>query len=177
MKSRVRSRGWYILILILHAGFITNGFSENITVQEQGKQQFFTYCSSCHTLRYTGYTTVNTLSTETERWFGKSPPDLSNVARVRGPNWLKSFLKGFYPDTSSMFGSNNHQLKNVSMPNVLASISQAACRDQVVDDIVAYLSAVAEPTRDVRQKIGVYVVSFLAVFACAWFVFMKYCKT
>jgi ubiquinol-cytochrome c reductase cytochrome c1 subunit len=33
-----------------------------------------------------------------------TPPDLSLIARSRGEDWLVSYLKGFYQDTSKQRG-------------------------------------------------------------------------
>ncbi len=59
---------------------------------------------------------------DSREWFGKVPPDLSLVARVRGSNWLYTYLKSFYQDPSKTFGSNNLVFPDVSMPNVLAPL-------------------------------------------------------
>src|SRR5262245_12416810 len=58
-------------------------------------------------------------------WFGKAPPDLSVISRARtsfeytGPDYLYTFLRGFYRDTSSPTGWNNIASPNVAMPHVL----------------------------------------------------------
>ena len=59
---------------------------------------------------------------DSREWFGKVPPDLSLVARVRGSNWLYTYLKSFYQDQSKTFGSNNLLFPDVAMPNVLAPL-------------------------------------------------------
>jgi ubiquinol-cytochrome c reductase cytochrome c1 subunit len=51
--------------------------------------------------------------------FGKAPPDLSLVARVRGANWLYTFLRSFYLDGSRQTGVNNAVFPNTAMPHVL----------------------------------------------------------
>lgn len=51
--------------------------------------------------------------------FGKAPPDLSLVARVRGADWLYGFLRSFYLDPSRPTGVNNAVFPNVGMPDVL----------------------------------------------------------
>lgn len=51
--------------------------------------------------------------------FGTSVPDLSLVGRSRGPDWIYSYLKGFYLDDSRPMGVNNTVFKDVGMPNVL----------------------------------------------------------
>lgn len=58
-------------------------------------------------------------------WFGKAPPDLSVIARARtsfeysGPDYLFTFLRGFYRDASSPTGWNNVASPNIAMPHVL----------------------------------------------------------
>lgn len=52
-------------------------------------------------------------------WFGKSPPDLSLVARSRGTQWVYSYLLSFYPDPARPLGWNNAQFPGASMPHVL----------------------------------------------------------
>ena len=51
--------------------------------------------------------------------FGVAPPDLSVEARVRGPDWLYAYLRGFYRDDKTANGWNNLVFPNVAMPNVL----------------------------------------------------------
>jgi ubiquinol-cytochrome c reductase cytochrome c1 subunit len=52
-------------------------------------------------------------------WFGAAPPDLTLVARVRGVDWLYTYLKTFYHDPSRPLGANNLVFENVGMPHVL----------------------------------------------------------
>ena len=41
---------------------------------------------------------------DAEAWFGKAPPDLSLMARSRGPDYIYQFLKTFYLDPSKPTG-------------------------------------------------------------------------
>ena len=41
------------------------------------------------------------------QWFGAAPPDLTLVARVRGTDWIYTYLRAFYVDESRPFGVNN----------------------------------------------------------------------
>ncbi len=59
---------------------------------------------------------------EAARWFGMVPPDLSLITRVRGPNWVYSYLRSFYADASRPWGTNNLVFNDVSMPNVLLEL-------------------------------------------------------
>lgn len=54
-----------------------------------------------------------------EDWFGKAPPDLSLVARVRGSDWIYSYMLSFYPDPTRPSGWNNTVFPNASMPHVM----------------------------------------------------------
>jgi ubiquinol-cytochrome c reductase cytochrome c1 subunit len=51
--------------------------------------------------------------------FGVVPPDLSLAGRSRTPDWLYSYLRGFYRDPSTKSGWNNTVFPNVAMPHVL----------------------------------------------------------
>lgn len=140
---------------------------------ERGKKLFADYCSGCHALRYMPQQPqVSMPSTDAISWFGKIPPDLSLTARERGIQWLRAYLTGFYLDNSRPFGSNNHVIPDVAMPNVLAPIQEKNLYyAQVVDDIVSYLVYVAEPNQAIRYKIGLFVVGFLCLFAILWALF------
>lgn len=59
---------------------------------------------------------------ESRQWFGVVPPDLTLEARVRGSDWIYTYLKSFYRDDSRPFGSNNLLIPGVAMPNVLAPL-------------------------------------------------------
>lgn len=59
---------------------------------------------------------------EAAKWFGKAPPDLTLVARVRGVDWIYTYLKSFYTDEARPFGANNLLFPDVAMPNVLETL-------------------------------------------------------
>ncbi len=50
---------------------------------------------------------------------GAAPPDLTLVARVRGEDWIYTYLRSFYVDESRPFGVNNTVFPEVGMPHVL----------------------------------------------------------
>lgn len=56
---------------------------------------------------------------EAAKWFGTTPPDLSVLTRVRGADWVYTFLRSFYRDDSRPWGVNNAVFKDVAMPHVL----------------------------------------------------------
>ena len=55
-------------------------------------------------------------------WFGAAPPDLTLVSRVRGDDWLYTYLRTFYEDPTRPYGVNNKVFPSVGMPNVLAGL-------------------------------------------------------
>lgn len=60
-----------------------------------------------------------------KQWFGVTPPDLTVEARARssscgsGADWVYSYLRGFYRDSSRPTGWNNLVFENVAMPHAL----------------------------------------------------------
>ena len=61
---------------------------------------------------------------DAKAWFGAQPPDLSVIARARaseqgsGPDWLYSYLRNYYRDSTRATGWNNAVFPNVGMPHV-----------------------------------------------------------
>lgn len=123
---------------------------DNTESLQRGARNFMNYCSGCHSAEYVRYNTIargldlsedqviNNLMFNAEkthetiqrampadgaaRWFGKSPPDLSLIARSKSPDYIYSFLKGFYIEGSSPTGVNNLYLAGTSMPHVLGDL-------------------------------------------------------
>jgi ubiquinol-cytochrome c reductase cytochrome c1 subunit len=116
---------------------------------QRGARNFMNYCSGCHSLKYLRYNrlaadlkipeselaadlmftsdkafdTINSsMPKDSEAWFGKAPPDLSLMARERGPDYLYSYLMGFYVDKTRPWGVNNLYLPSAAMPDVLAEL-------------------------------------------------------
>jgi ubiquinol-cytochrome c reductase cytochrome c1 subunit len=62
---------------------------------------------------------------EAKAWFGKTPPDLSVIARARtsfdfrGTDYLYTLLRGYYRDNSTATGWNNIAYPNIGMPHIL----------------------------------------------------------
>jgi ubiquinol-cytochrome c reductase cytochrome c1 subunit len=130
---------------------------------------------------------------DANKWFGTEPPDLSLIARSRGADWLYSYLKGFYVDKSKPIGVNNVVFEDVGMPNMLwqlqglqtpvykntaegeakviekLEIEQPGTMspeefDKTVNDLVNFLVYVGEPVQLERERLGKYVLFFLAMF-------------
>jgi ubiquinol-cytochrome c reductase cytochrome c1 subunit len=113
---------------------------------QRGAQAFVNYCLTCHSAEYMRYNRMRDLGlTETQisekliftgqkvgelmtvamkkkeakQWFGVAPPDLSVIARSRGPDWLYTYLRTFYRDDSTATGWNNLLFDKAAMPHVL----------------------------------------------------------
>jgi len=119
----------------------------NTASLQRGAKYFVNYCMGCHSAQYVRYNRVgedlgltdaqlesylmpagtkpsDTMTSampasDSEKWFGRTPPDLSLEARSRGADWIYTYLKSFYADPTSATGANNLVLPNAAMPNVL----------------------------------------------------------
>ncbi|MFS0828617.1 cytochrome c1 [Pseudomonas phoenicis] len=217
---------------------------------QDGARTFANYCMGCHSAKFQRYERVaddlgiphdvmleNLVFTgakigdhmkigmqaqDAKTWFGAAPPDLTLVARVRGEDWLYSYLRSFYADPSRPYGVNNKVFPNVGMPNVLAGLqgnqvigckqvqtvvegkkqfdpltgsplTHEACDqltvepnsgtlapeqfDEKVKNLVTFLAYSANPVKLESQRIGTYVLLYLAVFfVFAYFLKREYWK-
>ncbi|WP_324031148.1 cytochrome c1 [Aeromonas caviae] len=190
---------------------------------QRGAATFMNYCAGCHSTQYQRYNRVaadigipddlmkeNLVFTgakigdlmksamsekDAARWFGAPPPDLTLVARVRGADWIYTYLRSFYVDETRPFGVNNAVFPSVGMPHVLEPL-QGAPRaefethtldgvemqqvvsiksdgngemnneeyDQTVLDLVNFLVYSAEPVQQERERMGFWVLGFIAIF-------------
>lgn len=201
---------------------------------QRGAHLYMNYCAGCHSLKYLRYSRIGedlglsedevmvnlnltgakfgeTIQSSmpadhARQWFGQAPPDLSVIARVRGSDWIYTYLKSFYLDESRPLGWNNKLFPNVSMPNPLwqmqglqraeygkadatgerpveklvmtqAGTLQAEQFNQVARDITAFLEYAGEPSVLKREAMGVWVILFLAFFTfLAWLLKTEYWK-
>ena len=204
---------------------------------QRGAGYFVNYCMGCHSLGYMRYnrlandlgiddatlrqsliftgakpgdlmvSSMNPVSAE--KWFGTAVPDLTLVTRWRTPDWVYSYLKGFYADPSRPLGVNNVVFPNVGMPHVLAGLQGVAQPkfaehpgpdgapvktvvgvepaqggtmtaeqyDAFARDLTNFLTYVGEPIKLERQRLGIWVLLFLAVFfVAAYFLKKEYWK-
>ena len=190
---------------------------------QRGAALYMNYCSGCHSLKYLRYSRmgedlgltedevmknlnftgakygeqvlVSLDEADANKWFGKMPPDLSLISRVRGSDWIYTYLKSFYLDESRPLGWNNKLFPNASMPNPLwqqqglqhaeygepdkatgerpvhalkvttPGTQTPAQFDQTVRDITAFLEYAGEPAALKREKLGVWVILFLVAFS------------
>jgi ubiquinol-cytochrome c reductase cytochrome c1 subunit len=130
-------------------------------------------------------------------WFGAPAPDLSLVTRVRGSNWVYSYLLAFHQDDTAT-GWNNHVFPQVSMPNVLYNMTAGAPAyydavpaphgdehghveypevpeklDTKVQNLVSFLTYVGDPSVLARQNMGPWVLLFLVVLGVLTFLVKK----
>jgi ubiquinol-cytochrome c reductase cytochrome c1 subunit len=187
---------------------------------QRGAGLFVNYCLSCHGAAFMRYNRMaedlqipeevvedNMMFTadrigglmkttmpeeDAKKWFGKAPPDLSLIARSRGPEWIYTYMRSFYLDENSPSGWNNVLFEKVAMPHVLYNLQGARKAvfkkdehgkvifdhyemvkpgsmneeefDSSVRDLTNFMVYLAEPARMVRTKLGVYVLIFLAIF-------------
>lgn len=142
-------------------------------------------------------------SDEQKLWFGASPPDLTVIARARasemgsGADWLYTYLRSFYRDEKRPTGWNNVVFENVGMPHILNSLQgqqvlnhethklelavpgqmAPAEYDKAVSDLVGFMVWMAEPQQELRQKLGIGVLAFLALlFVVAYALKKEYWK-
>ncbi|MEP0357760.1 MAG: cytochrome c1 [Paraglaciecola sp.] len=131
---------------------------------QNGAKLFMNYCLGCHQTQYQRYQRTfedlaipldlgqeylqftgekpgehikNAMPSESgAKWFGAPPPDLTLVARVRGADWIYTYLRTFYVDESRPFGVNNLVFPEVGMPHVLQELQgvpRIATEEALVD--------------------------------------------
>jgi ubiquinol-cytochrome c reductase cytochrome c1 subunit len=187
---------------------------------QRGAKVFVNYCLNCHSAQYMRYNRLTDLGlteqqigdnlmfvgdkvgetmsipmkkAEASEWFGVVPPDLSVIARSRGPDWLYTYLRTYYRDSETTTGWNNLAFPNVGMPHVLWELQgQQVLKveehegphgkthtstlvleapgtlspreyDRLVADLVNYLVFMGEPMRAQRAHIGYAVLIALGV--------------
>ncbi len=195
---------------------------------ENGAHLYVQYCLGCHSTKYIRYLSLaddfnidqqeilkkvapegagiyDKMLTamnrhDAKKWFGTAPPDLSLIARSRGEDWLVSYLKGFYQDTSKQRGVNNTVFPDVAMPNPLwqlQGVQKATIKtidghkvitglvitepgtmtakqfDKAVNDIVAFLVYAGEPAQVQRRSMGKYVLLFILMFGVIAYLLKK----
>ena len=177
---------------------------------QAGARTYVNYCLGCHSMQYMRYSSLAELGLSegqikdnlmftadkvgepmkgpldaktAKAWFGVNPPDLSVIARVRGPDWLYTYLRSFYRDAKTTTGWNNTVFPNVAMPHVLwtlqgergldekthkfTELSKGALPvteyDATVRDLVNFLVYASEPHAANRRTIGIAVLFALGV--------------
>jgi ubiquinol-cytochrome c reductase cytochrome c1 subunit len=144
-----------------------------------------------------------------KEWFGAPPPDLTVIARSRashagsGSDWLYTYLRTFYRDSTRPTGWNNVVYPNVAMPHALwqlqgqkvlkeaqvpgpgymRTVHELALDkpgalkpveyDQVVADLVNYMTFMSEPARDDRITTGLYVLIVISILVALTYALKK----
>lgn len=78
---------------------------------------------------------------DAKAWFGATPPDLSVEARARasgagsGPDWIYTYLRAYYRDSTRPTGWNNAVYENVGMPHALWQLQ--GVRGAAIEEIKA----------------------------------------
>ena len=177
---------------------------------QAGARTYVNYCLGCHGAQHVRYNSLTDLGLtedqirdnllftgekvgdmmrtpmrpqDAKKIFGVAPPDLSTIARVRGPDWLYTYLRTFYRDPKTVTGWNNAVFTNVAMPHALwqlqgergydrekrewRELSKGTMSpteyDTLVRDLVNFLSYVSEPKAQFRKAVGVVVLFVLGV--------------
>lgn len=159
---------------------------------QRGAQHFANYCMACHSVSYMRYNRiardlgwtdedavskmsfgqalpVDYVETRMEpgvsqQVFGTQAPDLSLMARLKGNDYVYTFLRGYYQEEDGSW--NNKVLAGTSMPNVLEGVKRhesAEYYDQVTRDLVNFLDYTAEPYKVQRWDLGWKVIAFLLI--------------
>lgn len=191
---------------------------------QRGARTFVNYCLSCHSAGFMRYNRMGddlgipedllkaNLMFATDKpgdlmktamrpedgkeWFGTTPPDLTLVTRWRNPDWVYTYMRGFYRDPKTPTGWNNVVFPAVAMPHVLhewqgeqravykdgtferlemakPGSMNAAEFDRSIRDLTNFLVYMGEPAKLDRYRLGLYVLIFLAVFLIVAYLLKK----
>ncbi len=177
---------------------------------QRGARTFVNYCLNCHSANYMRYNRLLEIGlTEKQikdnlmlagekigdtmkvaiskkdaaKWFGAAPPDLSVEVRARGADWVYTYMRGFYRDSSRATGWNNTVFDKVGMPHVLYELQgeqelnhethtlklvkpgklSVEEYDVLVGDLTNFMAYMAEPAKHQRNQLGWFVLLFLGV--------------
>jgi len=117
--------------------------------------------------------------------FGVVPPNLALTARSRGEDWIYTYLKTFYRDDSrGGVGVNNlvypgegTEKHFVGFKQVTEGTLSPKEYDALITDITAFLSYMADPIKQTRHRVGMWVMLFLSLLTViAYFLKKEYWK-
>ena len=161
---------------------------QDIQSLQRGAKLFTNYCLSCHSAQAMRYNRLGDLGLSDQQikdnlmfasiktgdlmkvgmtpadgktWLGAAPPDLSVIARSRSADWLYTYLRSFYRDSSRPTGWNNAVFDKVGMPHVLWQL-QGDQSLQIVDGAVDRKGAVTrsweveEADKDGKKAVKTY---------------------
>ncbi len=177
---------------------------------QRGARTFVNYCLNCHSANYMRYNRLleigltekqikdnllfagekvgDTMKVamnkkEAAKWLGAAPPDLSVEIRARGADWVYTYMRSFYRDSSRPTGWNNTVFDKVGMPHVLYALQgeqvldhethelklvkpgslSVEAYDSLVGDLTNFMAYMAEPAKQQRNQLGWFVLLFLGV--------------
>jgi ubiquinol-cytochrome c reductase cytochrome c1 subunit len=183
---------------------------------QRGAQFFVANCMACHSAAYMRYNRLADIgmtedeirkllpegsklgstmkammdSESAKMAFGVAPPDLSVEVRARGADWVYTYLRSFYVDTTRPTGVNNVVFPLVAMPNLFSPLQGDQALqvekhegghevqtlklvtpgsmstkefDATVGDLVNFLDFMSEPAKLIRYKLGYIVLGFLFI--------------
>lgn len=177
---------------------------------QRGARTFVNYCLNCHSANYMRYNRLLEIGlTEKQikenlllagekigdqmkvainkkdaaKWFGAAPPDLSVEVRARGADWIYTYMRSFYRDSSRTTGWNNTVFDKVGMPHVLYELQgeqelnhethalklvkpgklSVEEYDALVGDLTNFMAYMSEPAKQQRNQLGWFVLLFLGV--------------
>ncbi|MDP1597312.1 MAG: cytochrome c1 [Methylotenera sp.] len=177
---------------------------------QRGARTFVNYCLNCHSANYMRYNRLLDIGlTEKQikenlllagdkiggtmkvainkkdaaKWLGVAPPDLSVEVRARGADWVYTYMRGFYRDSTRPTGWNNTVFDKVGMPHVLYELQGEQVLDHdthelklakpgrlsieeydtLVGDLTNFMAYMAEPVKQQRNQLGWFVLLFLGV--------------
>ncbi len=205
-----------LLAALLMLGVVLAARAQDPASLRRGEQMFMDDCAACHSLKYLRHDRIRRdlglSAAEAERdlerfgvraespvmapmtpliagfAFGKMPPDLSLEVSVRGRDWVRRYLDGFYLDPSSPRGWNNAVLADVAMPDpfwrsqgirggahgrpgawLVPGQLKPAQFEARLDELVDFLQYASAPDVVQRRAVGPWVLLFLAVFTALAF--------
>ena len=176
---------------------------------QRGARTFVNYCLNCHSANYMRYNRLLEIGlTEKQikenlllagekigdqmkvainkkdamKWFGAAPPDLSVEVRARGADWVYTYMRGFYRDSTRATGWNNTVFDKVGVPHVLYELQgeqelnhethalklvkpgklSVEEYDALVGDLTNFMAYMAEPAKQQRNQLGWLVLLFLS---------------
>lgn len=136
---------------------------------------------------------TNNMTTEYgKQAFGVMPPNLALTARSRGVDWIYTYLKSYYVDPERAgTGVNNLVYPGTAMPHVLwdlqglqtpvygeevhgarpitgLELTQEGSMtpeeyDDLIADITNFMAYMADPIKETRHRVGMYVMFFLFI--------------
>ena len=177
---------------------------------QRGARTFVNYCLNCHSANYMRYNRLLEIGlTEKQikenlllagekvgdtmkvamnkkdaaKWLGAAPPDLSVEVRARGADWVYTYMRGFYRDSTRPTGWNNTVFDKVGMPHVLYELQGEQVLDHethehklvkpgtlseeqydaFVGDLTNFMAYMAEPAKQQRNQLGWFVLLFLGL--------------